>query len=254
MKKFNYAFLRTPSQSAKNYILEGEVSLSQIINEHETFSHFLKNIPIRVHNLPSVTNDVIISKIGQLCLATSKCVIFSNFEENILNNQRIPLVAHFSRFYPLDRIHAIDFPGTFSSRDVLVVDNTFFVSLSQETNEEGAKQLAEILNKYGYEVVVIKDSQDSLQNYLNYIEGNNLLVKPGYDVPVEFNEFNQIFLSEDEVNGIGSLWINEFVIVPNNCLTLKESLISLERYRVLSITTDELNKLSTLLKEFVILF
>lgn len=254
MKKFNYALLRTPSQSAKNYILEGEISLSQIIGEHETLMHFLKNVPIRVHNVPSAANDVILSRINQLCLATSKCVVFSNFEENMLNNQRIQLVAHFSRFYPLDRIHAIDFPGTFSARDALVVDNTVFVSISQETNEDGAKQLAEILGKYNFEVVIIRDSQDSLQNYLNYIEGNNLLVKEGYEIPTEFNEFNQIVLPNDEISGIGAIWINDFIILPNNCFSLKEALIGLEKYRILSMSTEELNKLSISLKEFVILF
>lgn len=254
MKKFNYAILRTPSQSAQKYVTETEVNFNEVIKEHETLVHFLKNVPIRVHNLPSAKEDVIGSKISPLCIPTERCVVIGNFEENIVNNQKLTLTAHLSRFYPLDKIYFIDFPGTLSSRDVLAVDKTFFVSLSNWTNVEGVNQFIEFVKPLGYEVVTIKESQDSLQNYLNYIEGNNLLVKDGYEIPEEFNSFSKIVVPAEESSAIGSLWINETIILPSECVGIKEYLIGLNRYKVLSISVDNFNKIASMLKEYVILF
>ncbi|RXY96995.1 hypothetical protein D8X55_01735 [Malacoplasma penetrans] len=254
MKKFNYAILRTPSQSAQKYIVDTEFDFKEFVKEHETLTHFLKNIPIRVHNLPSVKDDIIGSKINPLCIATERCVILGNFDENIVNNQKLALTAHLSRFYPLDKIFFIDYPGILSSRDILEVDKTFFVSLSNWTNQEGVNQFIEFVRPLGYEVITITNSQDSLQNYLNYVSGNNLLVKDGYEIPQEFDVFNKVVVPVEESSAIGALWVNETIILPNECVGIKEYLIELNRYRVLSIATPTFNQIQAMLKEYVILF
>lgn len=254
MKKFNYAVVRTPTEYNDGLSDKPDFSMSQIIKEHDTLVHFLKNVPIRVHNMPSIKNDVIGSKLSQLCIATPRCVVLTNFIDGLVNNQKINIATHLGRFYPLNKIHFIDFPGLVSTKDVLVVDDTYYVSLSDETNQEGAAQLGEILSQYGLTVVIVNDSAEPLSKYLNYIEGNNLLVREGYEAPNIFDQFNKVIIPEEERSAIGAIWINEVIIFPNDCPKIKEFLISLDRYKILSISIDEMNKINNLLKEYLILF
>ena len=254
MKKFNYAVVRTPTEYNDGLSEKLNYSITQIIKEHDTLVHFLRNVPIRVHSMPSVVNDVIGSKLSQLCIATPRCVVLTNFVDGLVNNQKINIATHLGRFYPLNKIHFIDFPGLVSTKDVLTVDDTYYISLSDETNQEGAAQLSEILSQYGLNVVVVKESVEPLSKYLNYIEGNNLLVREGYEAPNIFDQFNKVIVPEEEKSAIGAIWINEVLILPNDCPRVKEYLIGLDRYKILSISIDEMSKINNLLKEYLILF
>ncbi|MCF0217656.1 MAG: hypothetical protein HUJ42_01265 [Malacoplasma sp.] len=254
MKKFNYAIFRTPAKPYQNLESSDAGDRLKVIKEHETLIHFVKNVPVRVHQLKGDKKDCIVSKLNQLCIATEKCVILNNFSDPATNNQKIMLTAHLSRFYPLDKIFFIDFEGLVSSEDVLQIDDTFYVSLSEKTNQEGINQLSEILKELSYKVVLIQDSPEPLQKYLNYIEGNNLLFKENANVPECFANFNKIPVSENESSAIGAIWINDTIILPLVCEATKQTLININRYKVLSIANDMLNLKQILLKEFLVLF
>lgn len=49
----------------------------------------------------------------------------------------------------------IEPPGTLDGGDVLAIDRTLFVGLSERTNREGARQLASIVTRHGYRVLPV---------------------------------------------------------------------------------------------------
>lgn len=52
-------------------------------------------------------------------------------------------------------LHKIELPGTLDGGDVLKVGKTVYVGRSSRTNDEGIRQLGEIVGKEGYEVKAI---------------------------------------------------------------------------------------------------
>ena len=53
------------------------------------------------------------------------------------------------KFFDDDHIEYIKAPGTLEGGDVMMVGDHFYVGRSARTNEEGIRQLTEILAKYG---------------------------------------------------------------------------------------------------------
>jgi dimethylargininase len=53
---------------------------------------------------------------------------------------------------PHRRLHSIDAPGTIDGGDVLQIGRRVYVGISQRTNAEGVRQLADALGPYGYTV------------------------------------------------------------------------------------------------------
>lgn len=53
------------------------------------------------------------------------------------------------------KLHKIELPGTLDGGDVLKVGKTVYVGRSSRTNDEGIRQLADIVGKEGYEVKAI---------------------------------------------------------------------------------------------------
>lgn len=254
MKRFNYVVLRSPSKNVSGFGESNDVSISDLFKSHEILVNFFKNIGIKVHALPALKDEYNYIKLDELCITTRKCLIFANLENNIINNYKTELASHMSRFYPLDRIHYINFPATISGKDILVVNDTYYVSLSDKTNVEGAEKLKEILTKYDFRVIIVPNSNGHLKDNLNYLDYNNMLIKEGYMLPDEFREFNLIPVNLSEENGIGTLWINDTIIIPNNCEELKQNINSLNKYVVVNINDAEFRKLDALLTNMVVLF
>lgn len=254
MKKYNYAILKTPSEKITNIEGYGNIAMNELFKQHDTLVNYLKNIGIKVHVIHNQGNDEWFTNISDICLTTRKCSILLNSNDAVINNYKCELASHLSRFYPLDRIHYITFPAIVSNRDILVVNDTYYIALSSLTNLEGAEKMREILERYKFRVVIIQDCIEHIKDYINYVEYNNLLVKEGYNIPGELQEFNIVPLDITEQNGIGSLWVNDTIIIPNNCQKLKSYLNSLNKYAVVGMNDTELWKIGSLIKRINLLF
>lgn len=252
MNKFKYAILKSPINAVKAN--NGEVSLTELLKQQDTLLHFLKNINILARVMPNQTPNTKYGPINDLVITTRKCAVFCNFEDRDVNNSKIELATYISRFFPLNRIHYINFPGTISNRDILAVNDTYYVSISDKTNIEGANQLKEIFAQYKFKVIIITGSNGSLRDNLNYLEYNNLLIKEGYTLPSELKEFNLINVELAEQNGLGCLWVNDTIIMPNNCSKLKYALNSLNKgYIVVGMNDSEITKLESWINKMTIM-
>lgn len=247
--KFNYAILKSPSREYENL----GANYVNILKQHDTLIHFLKNIGIKVHIIMPNLSEFGIN-VGQSCLTTRKCVIFSNSNSTETINQKSEVALHLSRFYPLDSFHFISYPSLFSSEDVIVVNDTFYISISDKTNLEGASQAENILLKYGFRVKIVNDSSLPLRQYLNYLEFNNLMIKKDYTLPSAFQDFNLIEINNEEEDAIGSIYLNETIIFSNNNEISKQKVNSLGKYVIVSMNDSEFKNLRILLKNLVILF
>jgi dimethylargininase len=106
-------------------------------------------------------------------------------------------------------------PALIEGGDVLQVDKTFYVGLSERTNRAGAQALADTVAPYGYETIIIACCPSlHFKTDVNFIGNNTILVSPCCDSLPELSGFQRVIVEDDEAYARNCLYINGTVIVP----------------------------------------
>ena len=127
---------------------------------------------------------------------------------------REPLARFFST------LHEIRPPGTLDGGDICEVENHFFIGISQRTNEEGGRQLANFLARDGYTSSFLDvrgmKSLLHLKSGVAYLGENNLVVCGELLGRPQFRSYNLIPVSAEESYAANCLRINAHVLIPTN--------------------------------------
>jgi dimethylargininase len=118
-----------------------------------------------------------------------------------------------ARFRPVIRVAP---PALFEGGDVLQVDKTFYIGLSERTNPAGARALGEALEPYGYNWHALAMGETlHFKTDVNYIGNNTLLVSPFFDAAPELAGYERIVVEDDEAYARNCLLINDTLLVPS---------------------------------------
>jgi dimethylargininase len=188
---------------------EYEVALAQ----HRKYIDALKNCGITVMVLDSDSRYPDSTFIEDTAIVTPYCAIITNPGASSRNGEKMPMPSILEQYY--QNIHFIKDPGTLDGGDVMMVGSHYYIGLSDRTNEEGAKQLQNILSQYNMTASTVNMSTMlHLKTGLSYLENNNLLITGEFLQKPEFDSFNKIVVDENEAYSANSLWINGTVLVP----------------------------------------
>ena len=149
-----------------------------------------------------------------------------------------PLLAE--RF---DQLFEIESPGTLDGGDVLEVDDTFYIGISERTNESGAMQLLEFLGTFDYSGLTIDFPQLlHLKSGVSYLHNDVLLICPQFNHLVEFRTFRRIVISDPrDAYGANAVWINGTILVASGYPSITE-LIREEGFNVIELDMSEFEK------------
>ena len=97
------------------------------------------------------------------------------------------------------RIESIISPGTLDGGDVMQIGTHYFIGLSDRTNEEGARQLIAILEKYGMtgSTIPVYDFLH-LKTGVTWVGNNTLVAESGFGITAELQKYHIIEVDEDE--------------------------------------------------------
>lgn len=144
------------------------------------------------------------------------------------------------RFKPTKRIKA---PGTLDGGDVLIVDKTVFVGISERTNEEGAAQLGKLLSSYGYTTTTIPVGAGlHLKSSVNYVGQHTLLMSEGFADHPAFAPFQRLIIDPEEEYACNTLWINDRLLMPAGYPRTHASLLELG-LEIIQLETSEVRKM-----------
>jgi dimethylargininase len=116
------------------------------------------------------------------------------------------------RYENIERI--ID-PGTLDGGDVLQAGDHFYIGLTSRTNLEGARQLAEILQGYGYGVSFVESREYlHLKSGVSYLGDDVLVVAGELATKNEFGGFDKIVADSHEEYCANCIRVNDHVLVP----------------------------------------
>ena len=125
----------------------------------------------------------------------------------------------------------------------MMVGDHYYIGLSERTNLEGAKQIIQILNKYGMSgsTVALKKALH-LKTGLSYLEENNLVVCGEFINDSSLAQYNAIEIPEEESYAANCIWINESVIIPLGYPTTKKRIKDVG-YAVVETDVSEFQKI-----------
>jgi dimethylargininase len=142
-----------------------------------------------------------------------------------------------------DRLEYILAPGTLEGGDVMRAGDCFFIGISARTNPDGARQLAAILQKFGYAAtpVPLRDVLH-LKTGVAYLENNRLLAGGEFlDHPL-LSGFEIVPVPAAEAYAANSVWVNGCVLVPAGFPQTEKNIRALG-YETVSVDVSEFRKL-----------
>ncbi|MGY3724218.1 dimethylargininase [Granulicatella balaenopterae] len=243
---FKNVIVRVPSQSISEGLTsanEGKPIYSKALMQHENYVSALTKTGVNVTVLEPQDEFPDACFVEDVALCTSKCVIITRpGAETRRQEAALPdMLEALKKFYT--NVEYITEPGTVEAGDIMMVGDHFYIGLSARTNEAGAKQMIEILEKYGLSGQMVEmDEMLHLKTGLAYLENNNLLVAGEFKTKEEFADFNKIEIDLDEAYGANCIWVNDYVIVPEGYPKVQAKIEALG-YKVLVVDTSEFRKI-----------
>jgi dimethylargininase len=140
----------------------------------------------------------------------------------------------------------IDAPGTVDGGDVCGVDHRFLIGISQRTNEEGARQLGEILRSAGYDAVPVDvrglPGLLHLKSGLSALDGGRLVAVPALAGRDELRGFKIVDVDETEAYAANCVFVNGRVLLARGYPHLEAALARLG-HEVVTLEMSEFRKM-----------
>ena len=123
----------------------GKPNFQVAMKQHEVYIETLKKCGVEVTVLEADENYPDSCFIEDVALCTKKCAIITRPGANSRRGEIVGLRKTLEKFY--DNIEEIEAPGTIEAGDIMMVGDHFYIGLSARTNEDGAKQMINILKQ-----------------------------------------------------------------------------------------------------------
>jgi dimethylargininase len=224
---FSNAIVRIPGKSMIQGLTTanlGHPDYNKAIEQHQSYINTLKKCGLEVIVLPPDENFPDSTFVEDTALLTPHCAIIMNPGAASRKGEVFEITETIRLFY--SKLEFIKDPGTAEAGDIMSAGTHYYIGISSRTNECGAKQVINILNKYGMDGSTIQfEKALHLKTGLAYLEKNNLLVSGEFLTKSEFEPFNKIEIPENESYAANCIWVNNTVIIPAGYPNTKQKIL-----------------------------
>lgn len=242
--KFTNAIVRKPCTAMVHGITSadlGKPDYALALEQHGNYVSALQECDLNVTVLEALTGFPDSTFIEDAALCTSKFALITNPGAPERNGEKSFIREPLQKFFSVTE--EINSPGTLDAGDVMMAGNDFYIGISERTNNEGAEQLINILQKYGMTGTKVPlHTMLHLKTGLSYLENNNLLVSGEFINNPAFKNFSRIIVDNKEAYSANSLWVNGKVIVPKGYTNTKVQ-IENAGYTTIEVDVSEFQKL-----------
>jgi len=134
------------------YLKRDPIDVARASAQHRDYEAALERLGVRVVSLPAEPDLPDCVFVEDPAVVLDEIAIITRMGAESRRGESESLAAALARFRPLVRLSA---PATLEGGDVVRMGKTLYVGLSRRTNAAGARQLAEIVEPYGYLVAPI---------------------------------------------------------------------------------------------------
>jgi len=244
---FTRAIVRQPSTNFASGLTSvdlGPPVFERALRQHQAYCEALEFCGLDLIRLPPDDKYPDSTFVEDTAVLTARGAVVTRpgAKSRLGETEAIPPVLR--RYY--DELHSIREPGTVDGGDVCEAGEHFFIGVSRRTNEEGAKQLARLLDSFGYSSSLIDIRGLSnilhLKSGLAYVGGKHLLVIEALRGLKEFCGYDLICLNSAEEYAANCLSLNSRVLVAAGFNETKKELERLG-YQTIALDISEFQKM-----------
>lgn len=213
--KFTRAIVRKPAKSYPNGITTsdlGKPNYELALEQHHNYCEALIDCGLELDILEPI------EKYPDSCFVEDTAVIGGNFAVIALSGdyrrkgesaEMLPVVQNYRSIFPI--LH----PGSLDGGDIMQIEDTFYIGVSNRTNIIGAEQFSNIVQRNGYKAIVMDTgAMLHLKTGVNYLGDNTVILQEEVQNHPNFESFERLIVKPSEAYAANSLRINDYVLVP----------------------------------------
>jgi dimethylargininase len=212
---FTRALLRTPGPDFAHGLTTanlGQPDYARLLEQHAAYARTLEGLNLTLEILPPLPGLPDAYFVEDVAVVVPEVAVITRPGALARRDEAPHIEAALAKHRPLAPITA---PGTLDGGDILIVDRTVFIGLSDRTNAEGAAQLARILGAHGYTARTVPVAEGlHFKSSVTHVGGKDLLVSTAFAGRPEFEGFTCHVVDEDETYACNTLLVNGTLITP----------------------------------------
>ncbi len=219
----------------------GTPDLKKAMEQHDAYAEALRACGLDVTILAADENYPDSVFIEDTAVLSEKVAVITRPGAPSRRGEEGAVAEALATFY--GRLEHISSPGTLEGGDVLRAGDRFYIGLSARTNENGARQLAAILETNGYAAMSIPLRQVlHLKTGVAYLENNKVLAAGEFVAHPQLGPFHIIPVVDEEAYAANSLWVNGRVLIPVGFPIIKKA-VEKKGYETIAVDVSEFRKL-----------
>lgn len=243
MSKFQRVIAKTPGKSYVEGLTTsdlGKPDYEKLLVQHEAYVEALKKCGVEVTLLSASEEFPDSTFVEDAAVLTPKFAVVTNPGAESRNGEIVEIESVLKDFYK--KFHYIISPGTLDGGDILQADNKFYIGISERTNEEGARQLKEILQSEGFEATIIPLQKFfHLKTGIAYLGNNKMVVAGEFVDHPAFDSYDKIVISAEDEYSANCIRVNDYVIIPEGYSETKRK-INEAGYETIELDMSEVRK------------
>ena len=240
---FTRAIVRIPGNSLTQGLTTanlGQPDPEKARIQHQQYIEALQQCGLEVTTLPPDEAYPDSCFVEDPAVLTERCAIITRPGAPSRRGEVPRIRKALDEFYECRR--SIAAPGTLEGGDVMRVEDHFYIGLSTRTNPEGARQLIQILDEFGYsgETVPLQE-MFHLKSGVVYLEDNTLVTAGEFQNHPAWAGRREIQVPPKEEYAANCIRVNEFVLVAAGFPQTREY-IQHAGFQIIELDTSEFRK------------
>ncbi len=241
---FTKAIVRRPGRSIVSGLSEASLETpvyEKALEQHDHYIDALNRCGLDVVILDATEEHPDSVFVEDVAVLTPECAIMTAPGERSRAGEVQKIRDTLERFFP--RIEEIISPGTLEGGDVMQIGRHYSIGLSNRSNQEGARQLIRILEKYG-----MAGSTIPVHNFLHlktgvtWIGNKTLVADSRFALYPDFQDYNIIQVGEGEKGAANCINLGGKIIMPAG-FSKTERLLRKTGFEVIAVDISEFAKI-----------
>ena len=212
---FTRAIVRRPGQSIISGLSESSLEIpiyEKALAQHDYYVKALKKCGLDVVILDAIEEYPDSTFVEDVAVLTPGCAIVTAPGAESRAGEIQEVKSTLENFFPC--IERITPPGTLEGGDIMQIGAHYYIGLSGRTNGDGARQLINILEKYG-----MTGSAISVHNFLHlktgvtWIGQNTLIAERGFVTSSDLKNFNMLQVAAGEAGAANCIYLAGKIIM-----------------------------------------
>jgi dimethylargininase len=195
-----------------SFIARQPIDLQKAREQHQAYQQLLGELGARVISLPEEPELPDSMFVEDPAMVLDELAVICTLGTETRRKEAASLAAALEKYRTLAHIKL---PGTLEGGDVLRIGKKIFAGLTKRTNAEGIRQLAGLIERYGYDVTVIPVTGClHLKSAVTYLGSNTLLANRAWFDAKRFAAYPSIDVDPSESHAANALALSDAVVFP----------------------------------------